>query len=251
MSFTNTKTPVLADITGKAKYQVPMRRGRGNVMTFYLTPELEAHFRRLYPVTFNREMMRMFGISFVTVHRFARQLGLKKNERVIRRKLAKYTKDLCERNGWYDSLRGKAPSEACIAATKRRRAEGFSPIKALRKKNPRKYKRLMATKSEARRNLMMRERVRVEYGLKRLTNLHVPYCPYTKRQVALRHNCKLTGYIVGNKYDEQERWIIYYTADTQRNPVRESNGERAGFTFLPLDYETDTQEQEITEPDNE
>ena len=66
MSFRNTKTPTRAEIVGKARYQVPTRLVRG-VKAYYLTPEIEAHFVRLFPITLNRDMMRIFGISFVTM----------------------------------------------------------------------------------------------------------------------------------------------------------------------------------------
>ena len=91
MSFRNTKTPTLAEIEGKARYQVPTRLVRG-VKTFYLTPEVEKHFRRLYPVTMNRDMMRIFGISFSTMQRFKRELGLQKKMRTIRHKQAQLAK---------------------------------------------------------------------------------------------------------------------------------------------------------------
>ena len=111
MSYPNTHTPRMAEIEGKARYQLPSRLVRG-VKTYYLTPELEQHFRRLFPVTMNRDMMRLFGISFSTMERFKRNLGLTKNMRTIRHKHAQQVKRICEENGYYDSLRGKAPSEA-------------------------------------------------------------------------------------------------------------------------------------------
>jgi hypothetical protein len=70
-----------------------MHKVRG-VNAYYLTPELEQHFRRLYPTTLNRDMMRLFGISFVTMQRFKRQLGLTKNMTTIRRKQAAIAKQI-------------------------------------------------------------------------------------------------------------------------------------------------------------
>ena len=94
MSFRNTKTPTKAEIVGKPRYQCPMHKVR-NADAYYLTPELEQHFRRLYPVTMNRDMMRLFGLSFVTMQRFKRQLGLTKNKKVIIRKQAEVCKKVC------------------------------------------------------------------------------------------------------------------------------------------------------------
>ncbi len=230
MSFRNTKTPTLAEIEGKARYQVPTRLVRG-VKTFYLTPELEQHFRRLYPVTMNRDMMRIFGISFSTMQRFKRELGLQKKMRTIRHKQAQWAKRICEENGYYDSMRGKAPSEACQEATRQLRASGFHPMKVLKKKNPRKYRRILEQRSERRKELMHKERIRVDWGLGQQTNLHIPYDPYGKRRTSFKSTCRRAGYIPGKAHDPAERWIIYYTPDTIRGTIREQHGIELGFKF--------------------
>ena len=233
MSFRNTKTPRMSEIEGKARYQVPSRLVRG-LKTYYLTPELERHFRRLFPVTMNRDMMRLFGISHTTIERFKCDLGLSKNMRTIRHKHAQQVKRTCEENGYYDSLRGKQPSEACIDAAKRKRASGFHPMKALKQKNPRKYRRVVQQLSEARRELIRKERIRVNWGLGQDTNIHIPYDPYGKKQKNFRHTCQAVGYIPGNAHDPAERWKIFYTQDTKRGTIREQHGTALGFKFEPL-----------------
>lgn len=233
MSFRNTKTPRMAEIEGKARYQVPSRLVRG-VKTYYLTPELERHFRRLFPVTMNRDLMRLFGISFSTMERFKRDLGLQKNMKTIRHKHAQQVKRICEENGYYDSLRGKQPSEACIEAGRQKRASGFHPMKALKQKNPRKYRRVVQQWSEARRELIRKERIRVNWGLGQDTNIHIPYDPYGKKQRNFRYTCQAVGYIPGNAHDPAERWKIFYTKDTKRGTIREQHGTALGFKFEPL-----------------
>ena len=232
MSFRNTKTPTRAEIVGKARYQVPTRLVRG-VKAYYLTPEIEAHFVRLFPITLNRDMMRIFGISFVTMQRFKRQLGLTKNKKVIIRKQAEVCKKICEANGYYDSIRGKAPSEACMEATRRLRATGWHPMQVVRK-NKRRYQRLMQKRSEKRKELMRKERIRVDWGMEQNTNLHIPYDPYGKRRTSFKSTCKRVGYIPGNAHKPSERWIIYYTNETQRGELREKHGIALGFKFEPL-----------------
>ena len=232
MSFRNTKTPTRAEIVGKARYQVPTRLVRG-VKAYYLTPEIEAHFVRLFPITLNRDMMRIFGISFVTMQRFKRQLGLTKNKKVIIRKQAEVCKKICEANGYYDSIRGKAPSEACMEATRRLRATGWHPMQVVRK-NKRRYQRLMQKRSEKRKELMRKERIRVDWGMGQNTNLHIPYDPYGKRRTSFKSTCKRVGYIPGNAHKPSERWIIYYTNETQRGELREKHGIALGFKFEPL-----------------
>ena len=233
MSFRNTHIPTKAEIVGKPRYQVPTRLVRG-VKTYYLTPELEAHFVRLYPITLNRDMMRLFGCSFVTMQRLKRQLGLQKNMRTIRHKQAQLTKRICEQNGWYDSLRGKPVSEACQEATRQLRASGFHPMKALRKQNPRKYRRILEQRSERRKELMHKERIRVDWGLGQQTNLHIPYDPYGRKRATFRNTCKRAGYIPGNARIQAERWTIFYNDNTKRGAIREQHGIALGFKFEPI-----------------
>ena len=230
MSFRNTHTPTKAEIVGKPRYQVPTRLVRG-VKTYYLTPELESHFRRLFPVTLNRDMMRLFGLSFVTMQRFKRQLGLTKNKKVIIRKQAEVCKKVCKENGWYDSLRGKAPSEACQEATRQLRASGFHPMKALKKKNPRKYRRILEKRSEARKAAMRRDRLLIDWGLTPHHNFVLPYDPYGKKRMTFRNCCKQVGYIPGNARIQAERWTIYYDQNTRRGVTREQHGVALGFKF--------------------
>lgn len=230
MSFRNTKTPTKAEIVGKPRYQVPTRLVHGQT-AFYLTPELEAHFVRLYPITLNRDMMRLFGLSFVTMQRFKRQLGLTKNKKVIIRKQAEVCKKVCEENGWYDSLRGKAPSEACQEATRQLRASGFHPMKALKKKNPRKYRRILEKRSEARKEAIRRDRMRINWGIEPEHNFVLPYDPYGRKRMTFRNCCKQVGYIPGNARIQAERWTIYYDENTKRGAIRERHGIELGFKF--------------------
>jgi len=231
MSFRNTKTPCMSDITGKARYQVPRRKAGGKA-AYYLTPDLEAQFRRLYPITMNRDMMRIFGISFSTMQRFKRELGLEKKMKTIRHKQAQLAKRICEKNGYYDSMRGHRPSDACMEAAKKMRESGFNPWHRLRDTNRRKYNKCLKQKSEQRKELLRKERNRVDWGLEQYTNLHVPFYPYGHRRISFRNCCRIAGYMPGNARLESERWVIYYTEDTKRGTVREKHGEALGFRFV-------------------
>ncbi len=138
MSFNNTKTPLKS--TKRAKWQVPVRRHeKAGVMEYYLEGELKERFCKLFPKHSNRRLMEWFGISFSTLQRFKRECGLEKDMKAIRKEQARDVKKICERNGYYDSLKGKIPSEACLEATRRLRAEGFHPWLALKEQNPRRY----------------------------------------------------------------------------------------------------------------
>ena len=232
MSFRNTKTPTKAEIKGKPRYQVPTRLVRG-ATTFYLTPELEQHFRRLFPVTMNRDMMRLFGISYGTMQRFKRELGLQKKMKTIWHKQAQLTKRICEENGYYDSIRGKAPCEAAMEAARLKRESGWHPLHAVRK-NKRRYQLLMQKRSEKRKELIRKERIRVDWGMEQNTNIHIPYDPFGKRRISFKSNCKRVGYIPGDSRIQAERWTIYYDENTKRGAIREKRGIELGFKFEPL-----------------
>ena len=186
MSFNNTKTPLKP--TTAAKWQVPMRpNAKSGMMEYYIEGELKERFCKLFPKNTNRRMMTWFGLGFSTLQRFKREFGLEKDMKSIIRQQAKDTKRICEKNGYYASIRGKAPSEACMEAARRLRAAGFHPIKQLKANNPRKYKRLMQKKSEQRKELWRKERLRAFYGLERQTNLHIPSSPLSHRASSHKH----------------------------------------------------------------
>ena len=229
MSFRNTKTPIKP--TTAAKWQVPMRPHPGmSVKEYYLEGELKELFCKLFPKNSNRRMMTWFGISFTTLQRFRRELGLEKDMKAIRKQQAKDAKKICERNGYYDSLRGKAPSEACMEAARRLRAAGFHPIKQLKANNPRKYKRLMQKKSEQRKELWRKERLRAFYGLDRQTNLRIPSSPLSHRAAAQKHAMiKCCNYFADPLGDPH---IICYDSETQRSAQREETAAKHGLKIV-------------------
>lgn len=232
MSFNNTKTPNKP--IGKAKWQVPMRPNPTSGMKeYYLEGELKERFCKLFPKNSNRRMMTWFGIGFSTLQRFKREFGLEKDMKSIIRQQAKDTKRICERNGYYASIRGKAPSEACMEAARRLRAAGFHPIKQLKANNPRKYKRLMQKKSEQRKELWRKERLRAFYGLDRQTNLHIPSSPLSHRAAAQKHAMiKCCNYFADPLGDPH---IICYDSETQRSARREATAAKHGLKVVEAD----------------
>ena len=232
MSFNNTKTPLKP--TTPAKWQAPMRPHPGmGVMEYYLEGELKERFCKLFPKNSNRRMMTWFGIGFSTLQRFKREFGLEKDMKSIIRQQAKDTKRICERNGYYASIRGKAPSEACLEATRRLRAAGFHPIKQLKANNPRKYKRLMQKKSEQRKELWHKERLRAFYGLERQTKLCIPDAPMSSRAASQKHAMiKACNYFADPLGDPH---IVCYDSDTQRSARREATAAKHGLKVVEAD----------------
>lgn len=232
MSFRNTKTPLKP--TKEAKWQVPMRPNeKSGVKEYYLEGELKERFCKLFPKNSNRRMMAWFGISFSTVQRFKREFGLEKDMNAIRKQHAKDIKKICERNGYYASIRGKAPSEACLEATRQLRAAGFHPMKQLKANNPRKYKRLMQKKSEQRKELWRKERLRQKYDLDRQTSLHIPLNPLSHSASSHKHAMiKCCNYFADPLGDPH---IICYDSDTQRSARREATAAKHGLKVVKAD----------------
>ena len=232
MSFRNTKSPLKP--TTPAKWQVPMRpNAKSGVKEYYLEGELKERFCKLFHKNSNRRMMTWFGISFSTLQRFKRECGLEKDMKSIIRQQAKDTKRICERNGYYDSLRGKAPSEACMEAARRLRAAGFHPIKQLKANNPRKYKRMLRKMSEQRKELWRKERLRQKYDLDRQTSLHIPLNPLSHRASSHKHAMiKCCNYFADPLGDPH---IVCYDSDTKRSARREATAAKYGLKIVEAD----------------
>ena len=232
MSFRNTKTPL--NPTTAAKWQVPMRPNpNSGVKEYYLEGELKERFCKLFPKNSNRRMMAWFGISFSTLQRFKREFGLEKDMQAIRKQQAKDIKKICEKNGYYASIRGKAPSETCLEATRQLRASGFHPIKQIKATNPRKYKRLMRKKSEQRKELYRKEQLRAFYGLERQTNLRIPSSPLSHSASSHKHamikSCNYFADPLGDPH------IICYDSETQRSAQREATAAKHGLKVVEAD----------------
>lgn len=232
MSFRNTKTPLKP--TTAAKWQVPMRPNeKSGVKEYYLEGELKERFCKLFPKNSNRRMMTWFGLSFSTLQRFKRELGLEKDMQAIRKQQAKDTKRICEKNGYYASMRGKAPSEACMEATRQLRASGFHPMKQLKANNPRKYKRLMHKRSEQRKELYRKEQLRAFYGLERQTNLRIPSSPLSHSASSHKHAMiKACNYFADPLGDSH---IICYDSETRRSARREATAAKYGLKVVEAD----------------
>lgn len=235
MSFRNTKTPLKT--TGKAKYQIPMRATpeSNGVKAYVLEGELKEKFIKLFPKNSNRRMMEWFGISFATLRRLKAELGLKKDMKAIRHQLAMDVKKICEKNGYYDSLRGKPLSEACQEGRRRLRESGFHPMKVLKENHPRRYKNVLRRRAEDRKELIRKERLREEYGLERKTKLHLPQRPidgssasFKNMMIRKRNYFAVPGHT----------WWIAYDSETDRSERSEATARKHGFEIIEGEDDT-------------
>lgn len=228
MSFRNTKTPTKPD--GVAKWQVPMRpHPKAGVMEYFLEGDIRDKFIELFPKHSNRRIMQWFGISFSVLQRFKRELGLEKDMRKIRREQARDAKRTCEKNGFYESLRGKKPPEAALEATRRLRATGFNPMKRLKEISPRRYKAALDRMGKARSELYRKERLRVLYGLERKTRLIFTDNPMTHKASAQKHAMiKECNYFAV----DDDVWAVCYDSQTRRSPRREATAIKHGLKII-------------------
>lgn len=232
MSFRNTKTPIKP--TKKAKWQVPMRPGKHNAKEFYLEGELKDKFCELFPKHSNVRIMQWFGISFSTLQRFKRKLGLAKDMTAIRKELAKDVKKICEKNGYYDSLRGKAPCQAARDAAAKLRAEGFNPWKRLKEINPRKYKRAQKKKAEKWKENRARDKRRVGLGFEPRTKFRHSFFKLSCRASGQKHlMIKQCNYFAD--YDHPT-WVCY-DSETRRSERREQTAIRHGLRIVEVKEE--------------
>ena len=217
--------------------------GKQHKLAYVLTDEQREWLCGWFPEVENKRLMKASGMSASTLHRFAMMFGLKKSEEglqgIWKRNIAKI-KRACERNGYYDSLRGKKPSDACQNGFQNylqdvKNGKRLSHMKVLKNENPCKYNKMMRTRSKSRKELYRKEKFRQEYGLKRHTKMRIVLYCYTRSQICRRYSAIKRGYILMEDCSEQggERYNIYYDDDTERSEKFENNLKNDGFNVKP------------------
>lgn len=222
------------------KFPGVLKHGGGNHRQIMFTDEQIEWLKRWYPVTENERMAKAMGISADSVLKYARLNGLSKSEKglkAIRKRRGKRMARTFERLGFYDAKRGHAPSEATIEGNKRRwqdvrDGKRKDPISFVRQNEPERYKLLMERKAENRKEMIRKEKLRILYGLERKTSLNVVVMkPFTRSQIAHRHNALARGYLLDEDCREGQtgRYTLYYDEQTKRSEKFEENCIKDGF----------------------
>ena len=229
MSWTTTpKKP-----TRKAKWQLPMRpHPKTKTMQYYLEGELQEKFIEKYPKHTNLQFMTWFGIGFSTLQRFKRAYGLNKDTKAVRKIQARNAKRTCEKNGYYDSLRGKPISEACQEGARKKRESGWNSFAQIRLQDPKKYKRMHAKIGKIRTETCRKERMRIRFGLPQKTKLHVTLEPMQRKAI----NQKYTMIKRCNYFADKEHptWVLY-DSQTKRSAQREATAIARGLKIVQGD----------------
>lgn len=215
---------------------------RGSRWFLVLNEDQKAWFVKWFPVTENKRLAKAMGVCISTVQKFASELDIRKSEagmKAIKRRQTAAMLKANIRNGCYDRKRGHPVSEATMAGNRRRWEEQRLGIREdaaakMKRENPKKYAEWMRKKSEERKELIRKEKMRVVYGLERQTTLKaVVLKPYTRSQIHHRHMALEYGYLLDEDCREGQpgRYIIYYDDKTDRHPRFEQMCLANGFTF--------------------
>lgn len=226
------------------KFPGKIERGGVNHNVVLLNEEQEEWLRKWYPVTENARLAKAMGVSIYAVRNHARRLGVcSKSEegmKAINKRRGRAAARTNEKNGCYDRKRGHPPSEATIEGLRKRWEkvhDGIydSPIIQMKRTDPERYKENMRLKSELRKELIRKEKLRVIYGLERKTILKaVVMKPYTKSQTHHRNSALNRGYLLSTDCSEgsPDRYVIFYDDDTVRSEKFEKNCIKDGFKII-------------------
>lgn len=208
--------------------------------TFVLTQEQKEWFCRWFPETENSRIAKAMGVSMSSMHRIKRELGLAKSDKgmkAIKRRQVAHIKKVCQQNGYYESLKGRQPSEKCKAAHREyMESERYvHPLNILKEKNHRLYRKKMEERSERRKSLIRKDKWRVSIGLEQTTRLNIPQFNYTKKEIGRRYLAMQRGYILGDCSERfGERFTLYFDKETNRSERFERNCMAAGFRIMEL-----------------
>lgn len=179
------------------------------------TEEHDSILKERFHTEYLQDIADDMGFSRSTVQQHARKLGLRKADPRERNKDIRAFvelefhnltyKEMAKRTGLNDYTIFKIARELGLVRTREKWNENIGT---------------------GLRETYRSERRRVMFGLDQRTKWKV-VC--NRKKIRLRHKLKEQGYIVA-----KGGHTVYYTDDIVRRPKRERNGEKLGFTFMPL-----------------
>lgn len=189
-------------------------------MTTKWTNENIELFKSLYPVSLNTVMANIFDVSLRSVVYYARKFGLTKKANAVKCKRDEYI-----RTHFHTKTAVQLASELGISRmTVNRIAKRWGLIRT------REEKRLFISK--VRKDLVLRERRRVIFGLRPISRIKVVS---NQRKISMRYRLKSKGYIPGANPN-----IMYFHEGINRNASQEHNARLMGLRFFPLSESTES-----------
>lgn len=219
------------------KIQTPPHRQK-----IVLTEEQIEWLRRYFPTNRGDILRAMSGLSQPTFYRILKENNIRKTPGArsrIWRANSKRGQKKMEKNGYYDSLRGRKPTAAMMEGLKRmweevKEGKRKSPYQAYKEKHPRTWRRKFERITETRKKIIRDEHFRMLSGMKRNTRMRLSVTHYRPSQSNHRYNALKRGYWVYEDWSEAggERYNIYYDADTKRSNIFERNLVADGFNVI-------------------
>lgn len=199
-------------------------KGVKHILTDKEAKWLEKHFRN----TKNAELASRLGISEASLHRYAREMGLKKTPQFVQKCLAATTaaaKASHLRNGTYPPKGYRIPRSEEFQFK-----PGVTPLQRHGKRKEEQRIRKMKESMAATRKL---ERARALFGLERKTKLKLAGMGQPRHFTEQRHYLRKLGYII-----ERGSMVAYYTPSTKRSEdyetrTRDNCKKYAPFRFIP------------------
>lgn len=178
-----------------------------------------------YKHTKNDDIQKRLGICKGTLHRLAREYGLKKSKQFMR-KVATENSMLA----WKVNRANNWPPKGY----KIPRSDEFcmKPGEALKDRvSPKRWKEMCEKRRLTWLANRKRDRARFVFGFDQKTKHR--FVVQSRSKVCYRSNMKKKGYIV-----DVEKNVFCYTSEQMRRPTAERNGAKYGITFRPIsDYE--------------
>lgn len=196
------------------------RRPKRDCTKIVLTGDQRQWLRDNFATTLNKDCAAHLGISESSLHRFAREMGLKKDPEwfhalVIERcqLMARLTK----------GVGNDGKRNLMMGARHRFRKGQTNRERYGDEKERQRIQRAAATRRET----IRKERQRVRWGLPQQTKLRV----FGNRKATyIRHSLKRAGYILQGRC----AWEACYTIDTHRIPSLEQSAQQNGITISSL-----------------
>lgn len=197
------------------------KRPKRDTTKIVLTDEQRKYLVENYHDTLNKELAAHLGFSEGTLHRFARDMGLKKDPEWFHALVLERCRMMARLN------RGPGNHGKKNLLTHGVRSR-FKKGQTNRERYGEEKERQRILKAAAtRRETVRKERMRVNWGLPQETKLRV----FQNRKASyIRHSLKRAGYILQGRC----AWEAYYTADTHRITSLEQSAQQNGITISSL-----------------
>lgn len=188
----------------------------GKTDKIVLTERQQKWLIRHFKNTKNDEIMARLGLTHSTLHRFARELGLKKTTQFMHKCLAATTEAARRANrerGW--------PPKGYRIPNRKGFEKGVTPEQRFgKKKNEERIRHL----TESLRKMRASEKRRALFGLPQRTKLKIGY---SRKKVSYRHSLRKRGYEI-----ERGGRLAYVTKNTERNLKVEQRAAKHGIRVV-------------------